>query len=442
MLWGRTLLAALLVASALADTLHPVAAQVCSVSIDYPDYSPNVAQEQTLEIRGTFHLSCTQSGKHIVTRAELLEKRSQAVLWTNSIDLGFAANSLNDWTLTVNIPLTAPSASGTWELSLRVYIFSGDQLATSDEKHFRIQIGESVQEGLVNVLELQNGDFEDGLSGWVVIDSGKGSSTLSSSISHSGSSSLQLDLRPTTSVTQAEIQGVSQHSSIENLRSLEAQAWFLTSSCAFPDGTTGRISVQVDQLGIEYNVNATCGAWQQIDLNVTMDFEARYGLGGLEPFQREGSVSLTFALQLVRSGANAMALAEYVSMNWDDVQLIASVPTTMSTELTTTSTTSMVSTTSMNSEASTSTVQATTSTTMPLEASTSQMQMPWPLLAILSLALFLVAFFMIAPRVLRRKQRAVNVSRSGPFCPECGASLSKRIDAKFCQECGAEISQR
>jgi hypothetical protein len=195
---------------------------------------------------------------------------------------------------------------------------------------------------VTDVSILENGGFESGLSNWDLIESGDGTSASSGSFSHTGSYSLMLDLKPISMITETQIQGAYQAVSVQNLRGLSLQAWFLTPSCSLPRATMGRVVVQVEGIAVHYDTQATCGGWERITQNVTADFQSKLGSDGLHVFERQGQVSVLVALELVRSASDAMALSEYLSVYWDDVNATASIESGMSMNVTTLSTSTSV----------------------------------------------------------------------------------------------------
>jgi len=303
----------------------------------------------------------------------------------------------------------------------------------------------AAQDGITKISVMQNGDFESGLSGWQKVDSGVGQSSVSKLVTRSGSFSLLLDLRPTSAVFDTEVQGAFQSTTVENLRNLELVAWALTAVCSFPEGVVGRLRVQVGELTLRYEVHGTCGTWRAINANVREDFQSAFGSQGSQLFEQNAEVPIIIALELVRAGANAMALAEYVALYWDDVEMIASIPvqsTTIATAVANTSTSA--------EETSTQTTQTvgqqTTTFTHVLTETQYLLGSPEQFYGALAL-IFAVAFgFSMALYVkskLKRRTPPSSGERMGSltkiFCRECGAKIPRYRDTKFCQECGAEL---
>jgi len=319
------------------------------------------------------------------------------------------------------------------------------------------------QENLTEISILQNGGFELGLSGWGVVDSGIGESKISNSVYRSGASSLTLDMVPTTAIPKGDVQGVVQTVKVANARGIQIEAWYLTPACSFPDGTAGQLNVKVGQLSVHYPIDGTCGRWKNVTRNVKDDLQSTYGPNGLALFQQNGRVNITFALELLHT--NILPLYDYSSVNWDDVKVIAQVPTQSEVQSVTSSsvTTKLTSTTTEfapqvnTTTAITTTVRTTPTTTTenvsPLIALKTvsllpefSSVLPWPsdqlLLAVL-MTLLLLGIISVSSvwllEVRNRKRQAGKSSSDLGRCPNCNARI-RYSDSKFCVKCGTKLA--
>jgi len=301
-----------------------------------------------------------------------------------------------------------------------------------------MQQGSTNQLQATNVPVLANGGFESGLLNWVPIESGDGSTRVSSSFFHSGANSLQLDLMPTSMITEAQVQGAQQSAVVENTRVLSFEAWFMTPLCGFLPGITGRVLIRVEGFVVHYDAGATCGVWKRLNRNVTADFQAEFGPDGQRLFELGRPLSILVALELVRSAPDEMALSEYLSIYWDDVNATASIESTMATSETATTTF-----TSTSEAKATKASGATGSPTTPqlettlLSPAGSLNWMGFDVVAGLSVS-SIMAVATVAVVTFRR--RAIKKSYVMMLCPECGRRLRLYDDTRYCTKCGASIA--
>ena len=320
-------------------------------------------------------------------------------------------------------------------------VMEKNQSLASRARLFSAGVDQVNQEKTVQTSILENGDFESGLSGWQAIDSGIGQSAVSRFIRHLGNSSLLLDLRPTSMLLKADVQGVLQPISIQNLRGLVIEAWYFTRSCSFPEGSIGRLQVQVGNLTTRYDAPATCGTWLQIARNVTADFQSEFGEEGLVPFQQSEEIRIVVSLQLVRSGtSNAMALSEYVSIHWDDAKAIATIPiqSTIETVESTTITTSET-TTSVETGERTATVTSSSKAlpVTPLAFGLGAEQF-YIVIGVLS-AVFALSIALFVRSTLKKDRSAAVKGPVVKICPKCRAKIPPYSDVRYCQECGIDL---
>jgi predicted RNA-binding Zn-ribbon protein involved in translation (DUF1610 family) len=299
--------------------------------------------------------------------------------------------------------------------------------------------GSAAQEALTEISLIQNGGFESGLAGWQKIDSGIGQSSVSHFVAHSGSSSLLTDLRPTSAVSATEVQGVFQKVSVRNLRDLTVTVYLLTAPCPLSAGTLARLIIQVGQLAVHYDAQGVCGNWQRLNPPLKTDFQSAFGSEGMQLFQLDNEVQIVITLELLRFGANYMALAEYVSANWDDVEVLASIPTETATIAT------AVANTSITVNNSTSTVGATTSAT-PRPTTLTQVSIEtryllgspeqfYTILALVFATAFGFSIALLLTRNVRNRRASAKI-----LCRKCGAGIPEDPEAKFCPECGSELA--
>jgi len=320
---------------------------------------------------------------------------------------------------------------------VKTSVLGANQLIAYAERQLAIEVGIQRYEKTQETSILRNGDFERGLSFWQIIGSGSGASSTSSQIAHSGTSSLILSLFPISSVASTQTQGILQRTIVRDLRGLRITAWYLTTACSLPAGSVGRLRLNIGGLSVNYELNGTCGKWETIAYNVTRDLELAYGLEGLSPFQQIGDVEITLSLELIRSGANAMALAEYVSMNWDDVELIAFVPVTYIANATARTTSMTLVTTEAFKSSTTGTTVETLVETWTSRAWTTEQAYGW-LTAALAGSFAVILVLVVKVRTQRRLLHQPPYQR-GDRCPECGGPIPNYRDVRYCQECGADL---
>jgi hypothetical protein len=299
-----------------------------------------------------------------------------------------------------------------------------------------------MQQGSTNQLQatslsiLANGGFESGLLNWGLIDSGDGSTRVSGSFFHSGANSLMLDLNPTSMITKSQVQGAQQSATVQELRGLLFEAWFMTPLCSFLPGITGRVLIQVEGFAVHYDVDATCGVWKRLNRNVTADFQAEFGSDGQRLFQLDRPVSILVALELVRSAPDAMALAEYSSIYWDDVSATASIEsaTAMSSTATSTSTSEAIATRTSGTAGSATTSQL--KTTLASQAG-SLNWMGFIVVAGLSMS-SIMAVLTVAAVISRR--RAIKKPYVMIHCPSCNRLVRLYPDTGYCTQCGVSLA--
>lgn len=412
-------------------------AETCRVSITSIEFPPKVNPNQDLQVEGEIRVSCTRSSIYYSVKEELVEQVTGRVLSKSMFQLGYAPSPAGNWTLGFTNNVSSPSASGIWSLAVKTSVLGANQLIAYAEEQLVIQVGTQRYESTQETSILRNGDFENGLSFWQIIDSGSGASSTSAQIAHSGTSSLVLSLFPISSVASTQIQGILQRTLVRDLRGLGLTAWYLTTPCSLPAGSFGRLRLNIGGLSVNYELSGTCGKWQTITYNVTRDLELAYGLEGLSPFQQIGDVEISLSLELVRSGANAMALAEYVSMNWDDVELIALVPAVSIANATALTTSTTLVTTEAFKSSTTGTTVETLTETWVSRAWTTEQAYGW-LTAALAGTFAIVLVLVVKVRTQRRLLHQLPYPRRGR-CPECGGPIPDYRDVRYCQECGADL---
>ncbi len=204
---------------------------------------------------------------------------------------------------------------------------------------------------------LQNGGFESGLAGWSEIRGTGGSIARSSTTVHSGSAALIIGLAPRAgaSASTPTIEGVSQSATVSNLRGLRVQAWYLLQTNTYLVAT--RIRIEAGNLKLNYYavispqtvLSSTlkmksislppknCTPWCLLEADVGADIRSYFDSAAFaNVFQGTQPIPIKIALEFLLYGGN-----DRQSMYWDDVELIASIPSLTAATTTTTSTSSI-----------------------------------------------------------------------------------------------------
>ena len=294
-------------------------------------------------------------------------------------------------------------------------------------------------ESTATIAVVSNGEFEQGLSGWQLIDSGVGNSRITSLVSHSGNQSLMIELLPTNMMTNVQIQGVEQSVSIKNLRDLTVEAWFRTTTCGFPSGVQGQLMVEVGSLAVNYAASATCGSWQQFQRDVMGDFRAMYGSSGVALFQRNGNVSVTIALELLRNTPDQ--IDEYWSMYWDDISASAQVMQEANAPASslTTSSEEAVTPSSTSSQPLQLVQMTTTNETAVVYAASPFGQPPLQMAFGVLVGAVLTLVVIVGISIITGGSHRRSSESQKTFCSKCGSLLRNRAD--YCVTCGASVEE-
>lgn len=316
--------------------------------------------------------------------------------------------------------------------------------------------------GTAETSVLQNGGFEQGLTGWREVHGQGGAYGFSSSIVHSGSHSLVLGLRPSRpgGIPSATVEGVSQSVSVLQLRGLKIEGWYHTGINT--NAAAVRLVVQVGELVVRYFLfygpeitssttrdNQTlksilrpptlCPSWCSIAVDASSDFKdlfdpARYD----QVFLGDSSAQITVSLELLIYRTND---AQYVF--WDDVNATAQVLSLQSTTTTSTSTLasgSEISSTVASSSTSTRTPATIVTTFQETVGATQLSQNAKRLLPLGVVGLVIVALVIDLTRRIRQagmRSASSHGVRSQILCHECGRSTP--IGASFCDGCGTRF---
>ncbi len=400
------LLSLLLLASIGGVFLPSVRAQICQLQIEQVVFPPKIDLGQIVEVKSRVTaIFVTYRGNTVSARADLRDRLSSENLDTASLDLGLTSPR----TLTVSHSVKAPSIAGTWQLQLVVMCFSGDPPPVFIVSYaFNIEIGKSISgEIFFEQQVLANGDFENGLRGWTTIGR-PGYSSISTGITHSGSS-LQLHMLTSPGNPYVtETQGVFQEVAVQNLRGLKVAAWYYMTDQA--NKLAARMRIRVGELSMSYYVTgfsayiepdtptsrsmqvaSSLGQWVLVSRDVVADFGA-FGFRGTELFRKDGETRVLIAFEMLAYGS----LTEHYFMYWDDAKLAAMLATTATATTTLTTISNPQGITSVRTE----------------QLLTTKSEPSFPDFSFLVLVVVAVAMILAAILVARRKN--MHLIRSTP----------------------------
>ena len=311
------------------------------------------------------------------------------------------------------------------------------------------------QQPLTDLPLLQNGGFESGLAGWTEIQGTGGSIARSSITVHSGSAALVISLAPRAGATASTpaIEGASQSATVTNLRGLRVQAWYLLQTNTYLVAT--RIRIEAGNLKLNYYavissqtvLSSTlkmksillppknCTPWCLLEADVGADIRSYFDSAAFAAvFQGTQPIPVKIALEFLLYGGNDRQF-----VYWDDVELIASIPSQTTTTTSAFSISSSSSTTSTSRPVTITSVstQTSTLTSTPTAGFVLTSKQNYPVLVTV-LVLILIATLLEFARMKRNTRKLSHLSKTDMTneiqCLRCGTNLA-RTD-KFCHRCG------
>jgi hypothetical protein len=324
------------------------------------------------------------------------------------------------------------------------------------QEDFTAQLTQT-QQALTDQPIVQNGGFESGLAGWDRIKGAGGSLTRSSIIVHSGSAALLISLGPPRAGTGALtpiIEGVSQSATVTDLRGLRVQAWYLLQTNTYLVET--KLQIQAGNLKVNYYAVTSpysvlsntpkmksislppknCASWCLLEADVGADIRSYFDSTAFaKVFQDTQPIPIKITLEFLLYGGN-----DKQSMYWDDVELIASIPSLTATTTTNTSTSSISNSFSTTSTSrplvivSTSTLTSTETAGFVITDKQSYLVLV-PVIVLILIAALLEFLRLKRNTPRRRNQLSKTEVAKGIQCIRCGANLAR--GDKFCYRCGS-----
>ncbi len=196
-----------------------------------------------------------------------------------------------------------------------------------------------------NLALLQNGSFENGLTGWKIVGRTDAPYTTTTNlVRHSGSFSLLLDYITPPPVYDPPGQGAEQTTSIPRLTGLRLEAWFY-----LPEGYDGELELRIDDLVVHYLVGSEnkppdtlrsrfvtvisthCDmTWCPVKRDIDADFRSMFGSNLINSSKYDRPSNVTIVLWRT-SGPPSW----HSRMYWDDVQLTSPILAQTNSSITT-----------------------------------------------------------------------------------------------------------
>jgi KaiC/GvpD/RAD55 family RecA-like ATPase len=370
--------------------IPPAYSYYCKVQIDKVDFPSSVSPSQSFQVTTHVTASCpVQLSVSTSVRVDVVDAASNMVLSTGLFATGYSfAHGAASVDGVVASNLTAPpSLSGLWSLVVEALFYQQLDLMSAAQHQFAIQVGTpQPSESLMTVQILQNGGFENGTADWQSTQGSAGYDSIATSVVYSGSRALAITLMgppPGSNLGAPVVVGVSQTSSVSNLRGLTIDAWYVTQILSTQAAARVRVTVHGHTLNYYvkfgaltreasanteaskslFLANWNCVSWCEVSRDVGADFRTMFSPATVSSIFGSGASTATIALELLGYGEEPFQTSQFIF--WDDVQFNAQVVATNSVSTrvaeptsTSTSTTSSEVTTSANLETGSS--QATT----------------------------------------------------------------------------------
>ena len=361
--------------------IPPAYSYYCKVQIDKVDFPSSVSPSQSFQVTTHVTASCpAQVSVSTSVRVDVVDAASNMALSTGMFATGYSfahgAASV-DGVVAGNLS-APPSLSGPWPLVVEALFYQQLDLMSAAQYPFTIQVGNpQPSESLMTVPILQNGGFENGTTNWQLTQSTSGYNSITTSVVYSGSRALAITLispPPGNNLLAPVVVGVSQTSSVSDLRGLTIDAWYVLPQILSTQAAA-RVRVTVNGRTLNYYVkfgaltreasadtdaskslflaNWNCISWCEVSRDVGADFRTMFSPATVSSIFGSGASTATIALELL--GYGTLQTSQFIF--WDDVQFNAQVVATNSVSTrvaeptsTSTSTTTSEVTTSANLE--------------------------------------------------------------------------------------------